>query len=114
MPLVVVVHSGHKRGIDGDRRADNDEDQREDRVLALRNSRLEEVQLTAALLEKFSLLHVSSAAVPEIKCPTLPGQQTDYQAPAKDTLKTVVFDINPGKQCLQSNVIVSLLSTQCC
>ena len=57
--------------------------------------------MTAALLEKFSVLHVSvsspaAAAAVEIRCPTLQSHQTDYQAPAKDPLKSVVFDINPG------------------
>ena len=38
VPPAVVVHEGDKRGIDGDRRADNDEDQREDRAGTVRNS----------------------------------------------------------------------------
>jgi hypothetical protein len=56
------------------------------------NPRLENVRLTAEFLQKLSNLSVSPALQNQIICPNF--EQNEYQAPAKEIEKVVIFDIN--------------------
>ena len=66
------------------------------------NSRLESVRLTAEFLQKLSNLSLSPAVSSQIICPNF--EEKEYQAPAKEFEKVVIFDVDLNRKVEDPNV----------